>query len=122
MTPERWQQIDRLFHSVLEMPLSDRADFLQHACGDDEFLRSEVESLIESHEQSDGFITAPPGEIAAEVLGNAQRRLSPRQMVGHYTITALLATGGMGEVYLARDEKLGRKIALKLLPAEFTNH
>lgn len=122
MTPERWQQIDRLFHSVLEMPLSDRADFLQHACGDDEFLRSEVESLIESHERSDGFITAPPGDIAAEFLGNAQRRLRPGQLVGHYIITALLATGGMGEVYLARDEKLGRKIALKLLPAEFTNH
>ncbi len=122
MTPERWQQIDRLFHSVLELPLSDRADFLQHACGGDEFLRSEVESLIESHEQSDGFVTAPPGDIAAEFLGHRQRRLRPGQVVGHYTITSLLATGGMGEVYQARDDKLGRKIALKLLPAEFTNH
>src|SRR4029453_17069939 len=101
MTPERWQQIDHLFHSILELPLSERADFLRHACGDDEFLRSEVESLIESHEQSDGFITAPPGDIAAEFLGNAQRRLRPGQLVGHYIITALLATGGMGEVFLA---------------------
>ena len=59
MTPERWQQIDQLFHSVLERPPDVRAEFLEQACRGDKFLRSEVESLIESHEQSDSFIDKP---------------------------------------------------------------
>ncbi len=120
MTPERWQQIDRLFHSVLACPSSDRTEFLRQACAGDELLRLEVESLIESHEQSDSFIDKPADDIAAELLSGAQTRLSPGQQIGHYTITSLLGAGGMGEVYLAQDLKLGRQIALKLLPAQFT--
>ncbi len=122
MTPERWQQIDHLFHAALERPLSDRAEFLEHACRGDKFLRSEVESLIESHEQSDSFIDQPAEDLAAELLNASQTRLRPGQVLGHYTITSLLGVGGMGEVYLARDETLGRQIAIKLLPTEFTNH
>ncbi|MGI8733826.1 MAG: protein kinase domain-containing protein [Pyrinomonadaceae bacterium] len=122
MTPERWQKIDFLFHSVLARPLGDRADFLTQACADDEFLRSEVESLIESHEQSDSFIDRPAEDLAAELLQASQTRLRPGQVLGHYTIASLLGAGGMGEVYLARDEQLGRQIAIKLLPTEFTNH
>ncbi len=122
MTPERWQQIDHLFHSVLARPLSDRTEFLKQACRDDEFLRSEVESLIESHEQSDSFIDKPAEDLAAELLNVSQTRLRPGQVLGHYVISSLLGVGGMGEVYLARDEKLGRPIAIKLLPTEFTNH
>lgn len=120
MTPERWQQIDRLFHSVLACPSSDRAAFLRQACAGDESLRLEVESLIESHEQSDSFIDKPAEDIAAELLTGPQTRLSPGQRIGHYTIGVLLGAGGMGEVYLAQDLKLGRQIALKLLPAAFT--
>ena len=122
MTPERWQQIDHLFHSVLARPLGDRAEFLEQACRGDKFLRSEVESLIESHEQSGSFIDKPAEDLAAELLKASQTRLSPGQVLGHYVISSLLGVGGMGEVYLARDEKLGRRIAIKLLPTEFTNH
>ena len=122
MTPERWQQIDELFHSVLERPPDVRAEFLEQACHGDKFLRSEVESLIESHEQSDSFIERPAEDLAAELLNESRTRLTPGQVLGHYTIASLLGAGGMGEVYLARDEKLGRQVAIKLLPAEFTNH
>jgi len=122
MTPERWQQIDNLFHSVIARPLGDRAEFLEQACRGDKFLRSEVESLIESHEQPDSFIDTPAEDLAAELLNASQTRLKPGQVLGHYVISSLLGAGGMGEVYLARDEKLGRRIAIKLLPTEFTNH
>ena len=63
MTPERWQQIDQLFHSALERHSSERAVFLSQACAGDDSLRSEVESLIESHEQSDSFIEASAAGI-----------------------------------------------------------
>ena len=119
MTPERWQQIDRLFHSVLACPSRDRAAFLRQACEGDEFLRVEVESLIESHEQPDSFIDSPADDVAAELLSFVDTKLNPGQQIGHYTISSLLGTGGMGEVYLAKDLALGREIALKLLPAEF---
>src|SRR5687767_16037480 len=114
MTPERWEQIDHLFHSVLACPLGDRAKFLEQACRGDKFLKSEVESLIESHEQSGSFIDTPPEDLAAEFLQASNARLKPGQVLGHYTIVSLLAAGGMGEVYLARDEQLGRRIAIKL--------
>ena len=122
MTPERWQQIDHLFHSVLACPPGDRAKFLEQACRGDNFLRSEVESLVDSHEQSDSFIDRPAEDLAAGLLNESRNRLRPGQVLGHYTIAALLGAGGMGEVYLARDEKLGRQVAIKLLPSEFTNH
>jgi len=121
MTPERWQQIDQLFHSVLERPPDVRAEFLEQACRGDKSLRYEVQSLIESHEQSDSFIDKPAEDLAAEFFKASQTRLRPGQLLGHYTIASLLGAGGMGEVYLAKDEKLGRQVAIKLLPAEFTN-
>ncbi|MGI8919431.1 MAG: protein kinase domain-containing protein [Pyrinomonadaceae bacterium] len=122
MTPDRWQQIDHLFHSVLARPLGDRTQFLEQECRGDEFLRSEVESLIESHEQSGTFIDKPAEDLAAELLNASPIRLKAGQALGHYIISSLLAVGGMGEVYLARDEKLGRRIAIKLLPSAFTNN
>src|SRR6266850_244449 len=120
MTPERWHRIKELFESALERPPEERYAFLDHACAGDEFLRKEVESLITAHEQTGSFIDSPAYELGAELLTEDQAETLVGQGIAHYEILSPLGSGGMGEVYLAQDTRLGRKIALKLLPAHFT--
>ncbi|MGI9165579.1 MAG: protein kinase domain-containing protein [Pyrinomonadaceae bacterium] len=120
MTPERWQQVDRLFQTAIELNPGDRAAFIDTSCAGDEELRNEVESLITSDEQGLSFIDDPAFEVAASFLVDNELELAIGQQLGNYQILSLLGTGGMGEVYLAEDANLGRTIALKLLPAEYT--
>src|SRR5882672_1447259 len=120
MNPERWQQIEQLFHSALGQDKGDRAAFLAQACLGDERLHEEVESLLTSHDQATSFIEMPAGDAAAEFLEERHTRLTPGTMVNRYKILGLLGKGGMGDVYLAEDTELHRRIALKLLPSDFT--
>jgi eukaryotic-like serine/threonine-protein kinase len=120
MTPERHQQIGQLYHAVLELAPTQRVAFLAQACADDEALRREVESLLTLHTEAGDVFAAPALEHAAKALADEQAQVARAERLGHYRIIAPLGAGGMGEVYLAQDLKLGRKLALKLLPAAFT--
>src|SRR5215210_5860597 len=120
MTPERWQQVKDVFNSAINYRPEERSLFISRVCSGDEALRSEVESLIASHEESGSFIDKPAFEAAASLLANEKAELSQGQTIASYEVISFLSRGGMGEVYLAEDKRLGRKVALKLLPATFT--
>src|SRR5258708_6306170 len=119
MNPERHQQIGQLYHEALELEGSERAAFLEQSCGGDAELRREVESLIAAHEKVGSFMESPAFEDAAKLLASARTKSLIGKSLGQYQIVSLLGSGGMGEVYLARDTKLRRKVALKLLSDQF---
>src|SRR5262245_48524188 len=122
MTPERFERIGELYHAALELAPDARAHFLSQACGRDEELKREVESLLASHERAKDFISKPALEEAAKLIAGSRPASSlVGRRIGQYELLSLLGSGGMGEVYLARDTRLGRKAALKLLPQEYTH-
>src|SRR5262249_13307695 len=98
----------------------ERAAFIARACAGDPNLRSEVESLISSHDQAGNSIEALAAEAATEMLAGDQASSMIGKRIGHYTVLGHIGRGGMGDVFLAQDTRLGRKVALKLLRSEFT--
>jgi serine/threonine-protein kinase len=116
MTPERWQDVERLFHAALEVPAHERAAFLQDSSAGDDSLRCEVESLLHESSLADGFLEGPVAGAAALAETERRSRLIGRRLSA-YAIEEWIGAGGMGEVFRARDVKLGRDVAIKMLPA-----
>ena len=120
---ERWQKVERIYHSALERSAQERAVFLTEACAGDDALRSEVESLLAYEDQAERFIESPALDLAAKMMVAEQSgTIAAGQMINHYRVIAAIGAGGMGEVYLAEDTRLQRKVALKFLPALLTQH
>jgi tetratricopeptide (TPR) repeat protein/tRNA A-37 threonylcarbamoyl transferase component Bud32 len=113
MADQRTVLAAELFKRALDRPEEQRATFLDEACGDDVELHREVESLLKFNEGGDQFLEEPASDIA--VASFLQAALKPNQRIGNYKILSHIDSGGMGEVYLARDEKLNRRVALKLV-------
>ena len=116
MERDRRNQISDLYQAALARSPAERAAFLKEACAGDELLRQEVESLLGYESAAAAFLETPVVELAG---GPIQKPVIGRQL-GAYTILAPLGMGGMGEVYRARDSKLGRDVAIKILPSHFT--
>jgi eukaryotic-like serine/threonine-protein kinase len=121
MPSERDLRIEQICHEALERDGSARRAFLDESCAGDSALRRDVESLLAHAGGADGFLQRAALDVAAQHVGAAPHHaLAAGQSVGAFTIVGPLGVGGMGEVYRARDPKLGRDVAIKVLPAMFT--
>src|SRR2546425_3640876 len=119
MTPQRFQQISQIYQATLEREPEQRSAFLQQSCGGDPNLRQEVESLLASEKSAEAFFSSKGMKEKAKRLGGKPSQSLVGRTLDNYQVLSLLGVGGMGEVYRARDTKLGREVAIKVLPAGF---
>ena len=122
MNAEQYEKVGQLFHAALELPPEGRSGFLRTACASDEELRQQVESLLAAHEQAGDFAATPAMNVAARWLARQEDAPAITGRIGAYEVLSLIGRGGMGEVYLAHDTRLGRKVAVKLLRPGLTSN
>jgi len=117
---DRWEELDRLFQAAIELEPSQRTDLIDSACSGDAVLREEIEALLRSDAEGWSFLEEPALQLAAPFVADEKPQLVSGDQLGDYTIQSLIGRGGMGEIYLAKDLVLNRRVALKLLPIEYT--
>jgi Tol biopolymer transport system component len=116
--PGRRQRVEDVCDAALDRDSDERPAFVAAACEGDDALRREVEGLLAHAQKAERFLATPVSAVAAQILAGEERTLVGRQ-IGSHTILSLLGVGGMGEVYRARDSKLGRDVAIKVVPDRF---
>jgi len=122
MDAERWAQIKPIFSAAAGRPADERSAFIRSECGGDESLAVEIESLLAAHEQAGSFIEGFPSDETTVALQDLPIGPMIGKQIGPYKVIKMIGRGGMGEVYIAHDGRLGRQVALKLLRSDFTRN
>src|SRR6266511_2593245 len=122
MADEKWRRVRKVFDAALSRKAEERQNFVNEACGEDKSLLSEVESLLSSLDSAESFMETPAVAEVANMIEIEIKKLEAGKCFGYYEIIKQIGAGGMGEVYRARDEKLNRDVAIKVLPASFSEN
>jgi serine/threonine protein kinase len=120
MNTEDWHKVKEIFDGALKLEDDDRRRFLDEACGGNKELLCEVESLLSSFGHDEEFMDEPAVARVAQDIFSENEKLTKGQKLSHYKIISQIGAGGMGEVYLAYDIHLRRKVAIKILSSDIT--
>ena len=117
MSSAQLHRLKEIFHSAQQLRPNERPDFLDKICGNDTELRRDIDALLKSSQEADGFMVDPPAQLAAEVFGEAESPAAAGRTIGHYKLLERIGSGGMGEVYLAEraDQQFKMQVAIKLI-------